>query len=97
MYAQHQLCLHYMAGVQGATDLDRQPVMYLTCLYRKQGTIEYAKYQVEHYRSQLEHRVLSRFDKAEAKKDTVDMSACAAVMREMENSQSSSALVQAGF
>ena len=49
---------------------------------------------MEHYRSQLEHRVLSRFDKAEAKKDTADMNACAAVMREMENSQSSSALVQ---
>ena len=59
-----------------------------------QGTIEYARQQLEHYRNQLENRTLSRFDKAEAKKDLTDMAACATVMREMENSQSSSLLIQ---
>lgn len=58
-----------------------------------QGTIEYARQQLEHYRSQLENRILSRFDKAEARKDLADMAACAALMREMENTQISS-LVQ---
>lgn len=64
----------------------------VACVF--QGTIEYARQQVEHYRHQLEHRILVRFDRAEAKKDLADMKVCAVVMGEMELSQSSSSLVQ---
>lgn len=58
-----------------------------------QGTIEYAKAQVERYRAQLETRVLARFDKAEAKKDLTDMAACALIMDEFESAGGTS-LVQ---
>jgi len=59
-----------------------------------QGTIEYSKQQVENYRNQLQHRVVTRFDKAETEKDLADMAACAAVMEELENNHSGSSLVQ---
>ena len=59
-----------------------------------QGTIEYARQQLESYRNQLENRVVSRFDAAEARRDLAAMAACARVMREFEKSSSATSLVQ---
>ena len=58
-----------------------------------QGTIEYAKLQVERYQNHLETRIIARFDKAEAKKDLTDMAACALVMDDFEKTSGTS-LVQ---
>lgn len=61
-----------------------------------QGTIEYAKMQVEKYQNHLESRIIARFDKAESKKDLTDMAACALVMDEFERTSGTS-LVQVIF
>lgn len=60
----------------------------------EQGTIEYARQQLEEYRNGLENRVVKSFDEAEAKRDLADMAACARVMQEFERSGTGTSLVQ---
>ena len=53
-----------------------------------QGTLDYAVQQLEGYRNELENRVVSRFDKAESRRDLADMAECARIMREFERQAS---------
>ena len=85
-----ELHWHYLQGCSSLPKMqsDSAKVALL------QGTIEYARQQLESYRNQLEKRVVSRFDAAEAKRDLAAMAACARVMQEFERSSSATSLVQ---